>query len=349
MIDKDVLVDLIGEEKLYTKYFEPVNLNKLYTSPFRKDRSPGCRFVVTDFGIKFYDNRANLYYDAFNMAMVYFKETNFFHCLKAIMSDFNLTDKDLMEHRLNCKKDINKSAYRNANYNSISRVNKSEKIVTKLVLRNYKEEDLEFWNTYGITKKQLLKYGVRPVSKFSTYDNNVYKIETEEFNYKIDSSESRFMYALLSPYGKNPINVKFYRPYGQLKKQLKWMNYLTVDTLFGYEQLPKKGDTLIITSSFKDMMMFDHCGFNSVSPNSEVSNLNPQVINSLKKRFKNIIVCYDNDATGIKWSEYNAKKFGLISLQLDIPTKDPSDYYAQLNNHDLFVEQLTNQVTNILK
>ena len=59
--------------------------------------------------------------------------------------------------------------------------------------------------------------------------------------------------------------MKIYQPYSKFK----WLSNTSVSDLQGLSQLPKSGDTLVITKSLKDVMCLDIWGIPAVAPSSE--------------------------------------------------------------------------------
>ena len=100
-----------------------------------------------------------------------------------------------------------------------------------------------------------------------------------------------------------------------------------------WQQLPKFGDNLIITSSRKDALcIWENSGIPSCSLQAESYLPKKHVIQELKDRFKNIYVLYDNDFDKEKnygdiYGEELSKQFELIKLKLpdELKVKDTSD------------------------
>ena len=95
----------------------------------------------------------------------------------------------------------------------------------------------------------------------------------------------------------------------------------------GYKQLPKEGDVLFITKSMKDVMCFYEMGIPAISPSSESTFIPNKVLEQLKKRFKRIIILFDRDPAGIKYSRKMSKQTGLEAMFIHkkFKAKDISD------------------------
>ena len=107
--------------------------------------------------------------------------------------------------------------------------------------------------------------------------------------------------------------------------------------IFGMEQLPPKGEMVIITGGEKDVLSLAAHGFNAISFNSETANISEEVMRELAGRFKKILFLYDMDETGKKESAMKVKQFrekynvGRIELPLAgiKKEKDISDYFEK--------------------
>ena len=105
----------------------------------------------------------------------------------------------------------------------------------------------------------------------------------------------------------------------------------------GYDQLPKKADLCIITSSLKDVMCLFEMGIPAIAMQSEMQLPSREVIEELKQRFQRLAVFYDNDFTNPSnpgqtmaakiCKEYYPIKNILIPDEYGV--KDLSDYIAK--------------------
>ena len=172
-------------------------------------------------------------------------------------------------------------------------VEKSTETVIGVVRQDWTDIDKQYWSQFGISLKTLKKFGVSSI-KYYLCDGvvkGVYKENNPMYAYKV---YDRF---------------KIYRPLAD--KYTKWRNNLTPYDIQGYEQLPKKGDLLIITKSMKDVMCLYEMGYTAISPASESTFLTPDVIDALKLRFKCILICFDRDISGVKNMRKISLKTGL--------------------------------------
>ena len=71
------------------------------------------------------------------------------------------------------------------------------------------------------------------------------------------------------------------------------------DYVFGFQQLPSKGDIIFITGGEKDVLSLSPW-FNAICFNSETAEIPENIIEGLQLRFRHIIILYDTDETGIR-------------------------------------------------
>jgi hypothetical protein len=193
--------------------------------------------------------------------------------------------------------------------------------------RNYNTHDWAFWEKFKITKEILDKFNVVALESYSSFNK-------EGKPYEIKAFSGKLMYAY-----DNGDWTKIYKPLDDKKYKFQFLGIKEANYIFGWKHLPEKDDLVFITGGEKDVLCLVSNGFNAITLNSETSNLLDETAQELKKRFKNVIVLYDNDATGIKQSQILASKYQLYRMDLPkIPNngKDVSDYFAQNGTIETF-------------
>jgi 5S rRNA maturation endonuclease (ribonuclease M5) len=98
--------------------------------------------------------------------------------------------------------------------------------------------------------------------------------------------------------------------------------------LQGFDQLDWVGDICVITKSMKDVMLYRRFEINAVAPHSEALSNWKDKIELLKKRFKKVIINFDNDRAGIEATNKVLKEFDLDHFYIP-DEKDLSDYYKK--------------------
>ncbi len=179
----------------------------------------------------------------------------------------------------------------------------------KITEREPIEEDKLFWfDNYGINRKILDEYNVKFISSFSTSGK---LIKPNGVTYAYDLGKG----------------YKIYQPYGRDYK-FTFIGQKEEKFIFGYKQLPKTGTIVFITGGEKDTLTIRGQGYYAICLNSETASLPKWLYEDLKKRFEKIVVIYDNDKTGIEYSDKLCKEYGLekVSLPAHENAKDISDF-----------------------
>lgn len=173
------------------------------------------------------------------------------------------------------------------------------------------DKELEYWHRLSIGKELLEAYRISSLAFMRRAGDLIWKSEESNptFLYEF-SKENAF---------------KAYRPLDPNKDKFRGQNNGTV--VEGYDQLPRNGKVLIITSSLKDTLTLRNLGFLAINPTSENSRKGLMLIaRELNQRFEKIYVLLDNDRPGIYATRVLAQKTGWKPLYLPQHfLKDPSD------------------------
>ena len=191
----------------------------------------------------------------------------------------------------------------------------------KLYEQAFTNEELKFWMRYGINNKTLERFHVRSLARYES-------ISSQGKPYFLQSSPEEPMFA----YILGDV-VKLYRP--KSKVRFLYGGEKTKDYIFGFEQLPSKGDILFITGGEKDVLTLAAHHFHAICFNSETALIPEPTIESLQLRFRHIILLYDTDETGQREAERQAELLShrnVLSLTLPLAgsknEKDISDFFA---------------------
>jgi hypothetical protein len=193
---------------------------------------------------------------------------------------------------------------------------KSVKSIISIKRRNFTEYDDVYWDKYDIDRDTLKHFNVTPISFF--WVNGI----QQPFTYTKDSP--MYAYKIFDKF-------KIYRPLSEFKKD-KWRTNCSSIDLQGYEQLPESGKLLIITKSLKDVMVLYELGYSAIALQCENDSLNKDILEDLTKRFKRIVVFFDNDIPGLTASNKLCNKHNLQGIHIDssywtlYKVKDISDY-----------------------
>ena len=215
-----------------------------------------------------------------------------------------------------------------------------KKKVFKLYEQPFNAEELSFWLRYGITDRILQRYHVKSLFRYETISN-----QGKPFSLTSTREEPMFCY-MMGDF------VKLYRP--QSKLRFLYGGDKLKDYIFGFEQLPSKGDVLFITGGEKDVLSLSSHHFNAICFNSETASIPEPIIESLQLRFRHIVLLYDTDETGLREAERQAKLlepyhvFYLgLSLQGTKAEKDISDFFALGKTEKDLTSLLTEKLSSI--
>jgi hypothetical protein len=318
------ILNFITEEEIFLHYlgFTSIDLNHSnYCNPLRKDNKPGCNFKRGTSWL-FFNDHAYPEYTGSCFHIVKLKHScDFWTALRIINRDFKLGLDD--GHIIEYTPVVFKVRERQAR--NIIR----DEVTIKVSTMPFLKHDLKYWRTFGISKKTLELFNVKSVLKAWINDKYYHQYTLKEP-----------MYTYLF---KN--RMKLYRPFS--KKNEKWRSNCTLDNIQGLEQLCKQGDILIITKSLKDVMVLHELGFNAIAPQNETPNFDADLIANLKKRFKRIIVWYDNDDPGVRNSILLTEKISAeyFNIPKEMP-KDPSDFLLKYEAEDLLELLLEKNIIN---
>lgn len=188
-----------------------------------------------------------------------------------------------------------------------------------VVKREFTKQELDYWLKYGITNEILNRFNVKALSGFSTKNK-------EGKPYSRKSDQNHFIFA----YDQGGW-LKLYKPLDDRKFRFQYLGEKPQNFVFGLDQLPEKGDFVFFTGGEKDVMSLAANGYYAISLNSETAKPTPELLADLRSRFKELIILYDCDKTGIEQSKDLATTFGLARVILpDLVNngKDISDFFA---------------------
>lgn len=325
---KELILKKITEEDIFQRYFpETVALGRYYRNPWRADKNPKCYFTKRNDKLFFVDWADDpTHQDCFLIAQKATQTARFQDTLNQISKDFNLgLHRPISLDDFVSLDSVTTLAPAPILYNKD--IIKDEKTIIKVGLIPFIKNDLEYWGQYGITEETLLKYDVRACYKAWINDElyHTYRTWDPMYSYK----EKNGMYKLYRPFVKN--------------KAYKWRTNMSGGILEGWEQLPSVGPLLFITKSRKDVMTLYELGYPAIACRSESTLISSNALELLKERFGKIIVWYDNDEIGVKYSTKLTEQYDFL-YYFNIPKglpKDPSDFYKE-KGRETFLKLIAN-------
>lgn len=267
----------INQESIITYYTGiDITSKRLFLSPFRSDKKVTCGLYKSKNGTLYiHDFATNEHINCFEVVMRLFN-INYYQALEIIAQDFGL----VKGHTHVKKSPI-----------IVPEIKETESSRIQVQIKRFSEEELKWWESFGITLKLLKKY-------------NVFSIQHVFLNgeLKFSSSSKNPIYGYYFGHDKN--GEEKWKIYFPMRQEFRFLNNISKKILQGYKQLPKTGDYLCITKSMKDCIALNRLGIAAVSPNSETLFIDDKKLQEFKQRFKHIIVLYDNDRPG----KYNMAK-----------------------------------------
>lgn len=315
-ITKDFILSKVNQESIMQHYTgQDVNSKKLFTSVLRTDNHITVGYYKSRSGILYmHDFATNEHLDCWNVVMKLFN-CSYYQALDIIAKDFGLIEGN---HQI-------------STFKVIPEIKETESAKIQVQIKDYTQEELDWWLQFGINKKLLKKY-------------HVYSIQHVFLN-----GELKFTSSLKCPiygyyFGKDKNGEDKFKIYFPFKQDYRFIGNLTQKILQGYKQLRDSSDLLIINKSMKDTMACRALGFDSVSPNSETTFPNEKQIEEFKKRFKHILVIFDNDKPGLHNLWLIRKKYPELNyfwIPKELGAKDLTDLIKLIGLDK--VKELTNQ------
>lgn len=297
---------------LWRYYIPGVQIGKSFKSPLRKDENPSVALFVSRSGdLLLKDFSTDVTYNIWSFIMAKYQLT-FIECLLAINNDFNL--------RLVAKPRFSKPTMEVLGIITKEEIQPKEASKITIKKRDWNAVDEYYWSKYGLSLEFLEQRHVKPLQNYWINDYLVYWYNQANPTYSYEFG--------------NGIR-KLYSP---MAKKFKFITNAQDHILQGEKFLPEHADILIITKSYKDVLVLSNLGYASIAPQSESCSIAATKIAELQSRFTKIYLLYDNDQAGIKFSERLCNLYSLIPIFVPTPIKDISDYIAK--NGRMQTEQL---------
>ena len=243
-INKDFILSKVNQESIMQHYTnQDVNSKKLFTSVLRNDHKVTISYYKSKSGILYmHDFATNEHLDCWNVVMKMFN-CSYYEALKIIAQDFGI---------------ISNSDVKTKPITIVESIKETESAKIQVQIKDYTNEELEWWKSFGINKKTLKKY-------------KIFSLQNVFLNgeLKFTSTEQCPIYGYYFGKDKNCKELwKIYFPANK-EKGIRFINNLSKKILQGYHQLPKTGDLLVITKSMKDVAAMYEFGITAVSTPSE--------------------------------------------------------------------------------
>jgi hypothetical protein len=193
-------------------------------------------------------------------------------------------------------------------------------------VREWRDYDIEYWSSYGISIEWLKYAEVYPISHKIIIKNG------EKFIFGAD----KYAYAYVE-HKEGKVTLKIYQPFN--KFGYKWCNKHDRSVISLWTKVPDKGEDICICSSLKDALcVWANTGIPCLAVQGEGYGMSNTAINELKQRYKHVFVCFDNDEAGLADGKKFSELTGFINVVLPHfnEGKDCSDLYHSLQDQKKF-------------
>lgn len=222
--------------------------------------------------------------------------------------------------------------------NIMTTANYSKSVDLQCKIREWRDYDIKYWESYGISLEWLKYAEVYPIShKIVIKDNQKYVFGTDKYAYAyVEHKEGK-------------VTLKIYQPFN--KNGYKWCNKHDMSVISLWTKVPQYGEIVCICSSLKDALcLWANTGIPALAVQGEGYKMSNTAINELRRRYKQIFILFDNDEPGLLDGEKFAEQTKFINIVLPKfeGGKDISDLFHSLQDKKQFKKIVTNLFINKL-
>ena len=301
------------EFEILNYYFMVDELPIVINSPLREDNKPSFGlYTLDDKKVHYYDFSTKDKGGLFDLLMKYWGES-YKATLMRVWEDLpNFSNTNV---KLN--NTIKKKTYQSL---------KSRNIDLQCKVREWRDYDLDYWASYGISLEWLKYADIYPIShKIVIRDNQRYVFGADKYAYAyVERKEGK-------------VTLKIYQPFN--KGGYKWSNRHDRSVISLWTKVPEFGDRICICSSMKDALcLWANTGIPSLAIQGEGYGMSDTAINELKRRYKHIYILLDNDEAGLLDAEKLVQTTGFTNIVLPQFNggKDVSDLFKSLQDPNKF-------------
>lgn len=272
-LNKEYLLSKYSEET-YMAHYTGLPIKKgLFLSPLREDHKPSVAFYKNNNGVLLYKDFGDGTCVTFIGFVMKLFAVNYHQAVRLIAEDFGLV-------RAKTRVPIKKIKEVKQKYEE------SKPAIINVEVQELLDRDLEWWEQFNVSRELLEKY-------------HVYSCKHVFLNGKIfaEYTDRNPIYGYY--FGKKN-NAELWKIYMPKRTEWKWICNTNNDVVQGYRELPPRGKICVITKSLKDVLCLKSFGISAIAPNSEHLFISDEMLENLKKRFKKIVILYDNDHTGMR-------------------------------------------------
>lgn len=285
------ILSKVTEADILSYYLGVTEVPCIINSPLRRDRRPsfglyspdGKRIYYTDLSTR---DRGGLFDLLGNMWGCSYKEV-----LARINEDISRFSGSASIH-----------TYTPCTVRSHSTYNKDTDLQCKV--RDWRDYDIEYWASYGIGLEWLKYAEVYPIShKIVIKGGQRYVFVADKYAYAyVEHKEGK-------------VTLKIYQPFN--RNGYKWSNKHDNSVVSLWTKVPEYGEQVCICSSLKDALcLWANTGIPSLAIQGEGYRMSGTAINELKRRYKQVFICLDNDEPGLKDAQKLSEETGFINVVL---------------------------------
>ena len=302
------------QAQITSYYLGVTDIPCIICSPLRKDEKPsmgiyspnGTEVNFIDFGT---GERGNIFTLLRRMWNISFADT-----LKRICADFTQfsTSASVKPSISTCK--------------IIGNSDHSRSIDMQCKVREWRDYDIKYWESYGVPLKWLRYADVYPIS---------HKIIIKNGNSCVFGAD-KYAYAYVE-FKEGKTTLKIYQPYNQ--RGFKWANKHDKSVISLWTKVPEYGDRICICSSLKDALcLWANTGIPALAIQGEGYSISNTAVSELKRRYKEIYILLDNDDAGVQDALKLSESTGFTNIVLpkEYGAKDVSDLYLLLQDKERF-------------
>lgn len=302
-------------------YFGVSRIPCKMSSPLREDKHPSFGFYVTGTGHIGYKDYATGETGNIISLLQQYWDCSYTDVLCRLYDDMiGDTGVEIVENRPPIERHSAKITY--------------DKSDIQVHIREWKQYDLDYWGSYGISKTWLEYAKVYPISHTiitKTEDDTqiTYSIPVDKYSYVYIEKKDDI------------VQFKIYRPFNT--DGFKWFSRMDGSVVSLWTKLPEKGDVVCVCSSLKDALcLWANTGIPAIAVQGEGYSMSDTAIGVLKTRFKHLFVCFDNDEPGLADAVKFSERTGFTNVVLPPfeGGKDISDKFKSLSDKQQFKQDM---------
>lgn len=303
-VSLDDILSRVAEADILSFYLGIREIPCIINSPLRQDKRPsfglysndGKRIYYTDLSTRDRGGLFDLLGKMWNC--------NYLEVLNRI-------DKDIPKFT-NSTNILN---YSPCSVRSTSSYNKDTDLQCKV--RDWRDHDIEYWGSYGISLKWLRYAEVYPISHKIIIKNNQ--------RYVFGADKYAYVYV---EHKENKVTLKIYQPFN--KEGYKWSNKHDTSVISLWTKVPEYGNSICICASLKDALcLWANADIPSLAIQGEGYRMSDTAVKELKRRYKQVFICLDNDGPGLQDAKKLSEETGFTNVVLPFfeGGKDIADLY----------------------